>query len=52
MEKDPDKFDEMLAYSRGKTQVPVIVDGDKVTVGFLGDVSLRGAFPSSAAADR
>jgi hypothetical protein len=32
----------MLAYSKGKTEVPVIVDGDKVTVGFGGDASLRG----------
>jgi hypothetical protein len=32
----------MLAYSKGKMQVPVIVDGDKVTVGFAGEVSLRG----------
>lgn len=36
---------EMLAYSGGKTQVPVIVDGDRVTVGFMGDVSLRGGIP-------
>lgn len=45
MEEDPDKFDEMLTYSGGKTQVPVIVDGDKVRVGFLVDVSLRGGVP-------
>jgi hypothetical protein len=37
----------MLTYSGGKPQVPVIVDGDKVTVGFLGDVSLRGGIPLS-----
>jgi len=43
--EDPDKFDEMLKYSGGKTQVPVIVDGHKVTVGFVGDVSLRGGTP-------
>ena len=35
----------MLGYSGGKTQVPVIVDGDRVTVGFMGDVSLRGGIP-------
>jgi len=35
----------MLAYSGGKTQVPVIVEGDKVRVGFAGDVSLRGGIP-------
>ncbi|MBP7530015.1 MAG: hypothetical protein KA801_18990 [Syntrophorhabdaceae bacterium] len=45
MEEDPDRFDEMLTYSGGKEQVPVIVDGDKVTVGFVGDVSMRGGTP-------
>jgi len=35
----------MLAYSGGKMQVPVIVEDDKVTVGFAGDVSLRGGIP-------
>jgi hypothetical protein len=35
----------MLAYSGGKMQVPVILEGDKVTVGFAGDVSLRGGIP-------
>jgi hypothetical protein len=35
----------MLAYSGGKPQVPVIVDGDRVTVGFMGDVSPRGGIP-------
>ncbi len=42
---DPEKFNEMLALSGGKRQVPVIVEGDKVTVGFAGDVSLRGGIP-------
>ena len=32
-----DKFDEMLAYSKGNAQVPVIVEGNKVTIGFTGD---------------
>ena len=45
MNEDPDGFDEMLTYSGGKAQVPVIVDGDKVTIGFMGDVSLRGGIP-------
>ena len=45
VEEDPDKFEEMLKYSGGKTQVPVIVDGDKVAVGFAGEVSLRGGIP-------
>lgn len=35
----------MLALSGGKTEIPVIVDGKKVTVGFLGDASLRGGIP-------
>ena len=35
----------MLTYSRGKEQVPVIVDGDKVTVGFADEVSLREGIP-------
>jgi glutaredoxin len=39
------KLEEMLTYSGGKMQVPVIVEGDKVTVGFAGDISLRGGIP-------
>jgi hypothetical protein len=35
----------MLALSGGKRQVPVIVEGDKVTVGFYGEATLRGAVP-------
>jgi len=35
----------MLILSGGKMQVPVIVEGDKVKVGFAGDVSLRGGIP-------
>ena len=45
VDEDPKKLEEMLAYSGGKTQVPVIVEGDKVRVGFAGDVSLRGGIP-------
>ena len=33
---DLKKLDEMLSLSGGRRQVPVIVDGDKVTVGFGG----------------
>ena len=40
--EDPNKLEEMLVYSGGKMQVPVIVEGNKVTVGFAGEVSLRG----------
>jgi glutaredoxin 3 len=42
---DPEKLKEMLAYSGGKRQVPVIVEGDRVNVGFAGEVSLRGGVP-------
>jgi len=42
---DPKMLEEMLAYSGGKRTVPVIVDGDKVKVGFLGDTSLKGGVP-------
>ena len=45
VDADPEKLKEMLAYSGGKRQVPVIVEGNKVTVGFAGDVSLRGGVP-------
>ncbi len=42
----------MLIYSGGKTQVPVIVDGDKVAIGFADDVSMRGGIPLFGGADR
>ena len=45
VEEDPEKLKEMLALTGGKRQVPVIVEGEKVTVGFAGDVSLRGGVP-------
>lgn len=35
----------MLALTGGKGQVPVIVEDGKVTIGFLGEASLRGAVP-------
>lgn len=35
----------MLALTGGKRQVPVIVDGEKIMVGFVGEVSLRGGIP-------
>jgi glutaredoxin len=41
----PEKLAEMLALTGGKQQVPVIVDGEKVTVGFAGEASLRGGVP-------
>ena len=36
---------EMLAMTGGRKLVPVIVDGEKVMVGFAGEVSLRGGIP-------
>lgn len=41
----PEKLEEMLALTGGRQQVPVIVEGDKVTVGFAGEASLRGGVP-------
>ena len=45
VEEDPEKLKEMLLHTRGKMQVPVIVDGQKIAVGFAGEVSLRGGIP-------
>jgi glutaredoxin 3 len=45
VDENPEKLKEMLALTGGKRQVPVIVEGDKVSVGFAGDVSLRGGVP-------
>jgi glutaredoxin 3 len=45
VDEDSEKLKEMLALTGGKRQVPVIVEGDKVSVGFAGDVSLRGGVP-------
>lgn len=33
---DPDQLNNMLKYSNGNRQVPIIVDGDKVITGFDG----------------
>jgi len=45
--EDAEKMKEMLALSGGRQQVPVIVDDKKVSVGFLGESSLRGCIPLS-----
>ena len=45
VEDDSSQLAEMLAHSGGRRQVPVIVEGEKVSVGFLGETSLRGAVP-------
>jgi glutaredoxin 3 len=34
--KDPDELQRMLAFSQGVRSVPVIVDGETVTIGFGG----------------
>ena len=36
VKKNPTDLERMLKYSRGRRQVPVIVEEDKVTVGFGG----------------
>ncbi len=33
---DAARLDEMLAFSKGSRKVPVIVEGDKVSIGFEG----------------
>jgi glutaredoxin 3 len=33
---EQEKLDEMLRYSKGVRKVPVIVEGDNVTVGYAG----------------
>ena len=45
VDEDPDKRKEMLVLSGARQQIPVIVEGEKVTVGFLGETSLRGGIP-------
>ena len=36
VKKDPAELQRMLGYSKGRRAVPVIVDGDTVTIGFGG----------------
>lgn len=36
VKKNPGDLERMLAYSKGHRNVPVIVDGEKVTIGFGG----------------
>jgi glutaredoxin len=36
VKKDRSDLERMLKYSRGRRDVPVIVDGDRVTIGFGG----------------
>jgi glutaredoxin 3 len=36
VKKNPDELKRMLAFSHGRREVPVIVENDKVTIGFGG----------------
>jgi glutaredoxin len=36
VKKNPAELDRMLKFSRGKREVPVIVEGNKVTIGYGG----------------
>ena len=36
VKSDSTKLEEMLKYSGGRREVPVIVEGDKVTIGYGG----------------
>jgi glutaredoxin 3 len=36
VQKNPSELQVMLKYSRGSRQVPVIVEGNKVTIGYGG----------------
>jgi glutaredoxin len=45
VEADHEKLTEMLACTGGKMQVPVIVEGEKVRIGFAGNASLPQGLP-------
>jgi len=36
VKKDAAKLEEMLRYSKGRRDVPVIVEGEKITIGYGG----------------
>ena len=36
VKKDPSQLTRMLEYSQGRREVPVIVDGAQITIGFAG----------------
>lgn len=40
VDEDPDRLEEMLGLTGGTRQVPVIVEGKKVTIGFAGHASI------------
>ncbi|VFU18906.1 conserved hypothetical protein [anaerobic digester metagenome] len=45
VDQDPERLKEMLAYSGGNMQVPVIVEGEKVRIGFAGNATLPKELP-------
>jgi glutaredoxin 3 len=42
IEKHPERLPEMLVYSKGDERVPVIVEGQKILIGFNKDVFQKG----------
>jgi glutaredoxin len=36
VKKDRQQLDRMLQFTKGRREVPVIVDGEKITIGFGG----------------
>ena len=49
IEKHPEKLSEMLVYSKGDEHVPVIVEGQKILIGFNKDVFRKEAFSCTEA---
>lgn len=45
VEEALEKLKEMLAYSGGKRQVPVMVEGERVRIGFAGNSTLPREHP-------
>ena len=45
VDENPEKLKEMLIYTGGKMQVPVIVEEDTVRIGFAGSTSLTEGLP-------
>ena len=45
VDENPERLKEMLIYTGGKMQVPVIVEGDTVRIGFAGNTSLPSGLP-------
>ncbi len=45
VDEDPERLQEMLSYTGGTMQVPVIVEGETVRIGFAGSTSLPSGLP-------